>query len=313
MTAWLGLGRNGEQGAVEKIMDLTRELKDWLKQSSFLVRWKRKIWSALDGTTGVSKLDVLKQFPLYVPYTGGKYRDRAALTLRAIDQTIPFLCELSRTANGSLTSTRDIVGFPKTQEDRDTADKLKERLDFYGSDKANDHNYHHLYGALLSRAKDVRNIFEIGLGTNNIDVAANMGPKGRPGASLRAFRDLCPNAKIYGADIDTRVLFTEEHIETFYLDQTDPATFDSVRQKLPADFDLVIDDGLHAVNANIESLRFGLLTVKAGGWVVIEDISSEATCLWEVVAGLLPSAQYQSHLLRAAGAFVFAVQRLPIN
>lgn len=289
---------------------MRQKLKLWLKQFPFLVRWKRNIWSRLDGSTGMSKLDVLAQFPLYVPYTGGKYRDKAALTIQAINQTIPFLSELSRTAAGGLQPVRDIVDFPRTEQERQAATLLKGRLDFYGSDKANDHNYHHLYGALLSNAESVENIFEIGLGTNNTEIAANMGAAGRPGASLRAFRDYCPKARVYGADIDKRVLFTEDRIQTFYLDQTDPATFADVRQKLSADFDLVIDDGLHAPSANIESLRFGLQIVKPGGWVVVEDISGEAISLWQVVSSILPAEQYASHILRADGAFVFAVQRL---
>ena len=55
------------------------------------------------------------------------------------------------------------------------------------------------------------NIFEVGLGTNNVDVPSNMGKDGKPGASLRAWRDYFPNA-----DIDTRILFKEDKIQTFY-------------------------------------------------------------------------------------------------
>ena len=62
----------------------------------------------------------------------------------------------------------------------------------------------------MKSQKSVNKIFEIGLGTNNIDIVSTMGKKGHPGASLRAFRDFCPNAEIYGADFDSRILFQEK-------------------------------------------------------------------------------------------------------
>ena len=78
---------------------------------------------------------------------------------------------------------------------------------------------------------NIRNIFEIGLGTNYKNIVSNMGINGKPGASLRAFRDYCPNASVFGADIDKRILFEEERIKTFYVDQTDPVTFDPILEK----------------------------------------------------------------------------------
>lgn len=281
-------------------------IASWLKKSPALVRMKR----VLEGTAGKSRLDVLSSFPLYLPNSAGKYKDRAPLTIQTINQTFPFLSQLIHTINGSLLPVEDIASFPKGQEEKASVDKLKVKFDAYGSDKANHHNYHHLYGAILKNPDSVSNIFEIGLGTNNTDVVSNMGAAGKPGASLRAFRDYCPNAKVHGADIDKRILFTEERIETFHIDQTDPATFAALLPKLSSSFDLVIDDGLHSPNANIESLRFGLQIVRQGGWVVVEDIVEEAICLWQVVAALLPASRYSSHIFRAEGGIVFAVQRL---
>ena len=71
------------------------------------------------------------------------------------------------------------------------------------------------------------NILEIGLGTNNVDVVSNMGRDGIPGASLRAFRDYLINSKIYGADIDKSILFSEERIETYFVDQTNDTSFEN--------------------------------------------------------------------------------------
>ena len=40
-----------------------------------------------------------------------------------------------------------------------------------------------------------------------------MGIKGKPGASVRAFRDYFDKAIIYGADIDSKILFFEKRIK----------------------------------------------------------------------------------------------------
>ena len=137
-----------------------------------------------------------------------------------------------------------------------------------------------------------------------------MGASGKPGTSLQAFRDFCPQAMINGTDIDERILFEEQRIKTFFVDQTDPSTFERLKADVSGDFDLVIDDGLHSPNANIESLRFGLQIVRPGGWVVIEDIAKEATDIWKLVAALLPLSRFNCRLYEAAGAMVFAVNRL---
>ena len=96
--------------------------------------------------------------------------------------------------------------------------------------------------------------------------------KGNPGASLRAFRDFCPNAEIYGADFDSRILFQENGIQTFYVDQTETDSLEEISKKIGNNFDLMIDDGLHSPNANLHSLKF-LPLLKVGGYAVIEDVN----------------------------------------
>jgi hypothetical protein len=114
---------------------------------------------------------------------------------------------------------------------------------------------------------------------------------------------------IFGADIDKRILFHDERIETFFVDQTDSATFSKLEKSIPSNLDLVIDDGLHAPNANLETLKFGLKKIKIGAWVVVEDIAGEAVPLWQVVSALLPS-NYEPHIFLGECNFVFAVKRL---
>jgi hypothetical protein len=122
----------------------------------------------------------------------------------------------------------------------------------------------------------VRNVFECGLGTNNPDVPSNMGERGKPGASLRVWRDYFHSAEIYGADVDRRVLFSEDRIKTFYVDQTDPAAIDAMWAQVgDVQFDLFIDDGLHTPDGAITLLKGSLHRVREGGLYVIEDVNIE--------------------------------------
>ena len=285
-------------------------LKQWLKTFPIAVKLKRKLWSFFDVNSGTTKIDIIKSFPLFPPKSAGNYKDRATLTIETINQTFPFLSSLAKYVHKGLIVVENIEGLSVELQNKSSSSELKEILDRYGSDKATYHNYHHLYGAILRDKLNVTNIFEIGLGTNNTDVVSNMGVNGKPGASLKAFRDYCPNALVFGADVDKRILFEEERIKTFFVDQTNPATFDSILEMVPKNFDLVIDDGLHSPNANIASLEFGLKIIKIGGWVVVEDIAEEAISVWQTVSALLPNA-YEPHIFSTNGrAIVFAVKRM---
>ena len=76
-----------------------------------------------------------------------------------------------------------------------------------------------------------------------------MGTYGKPGASLRMWRDYFYNANIYGADIDKGILFNEDRINTYFVDQLDSETIKSMWNNIGLkDFDIIIDDGLHEVD-----------------------------------------------------------------
>jgi hypothetical protein len=163
---------------------------------------------------------------------------------------------------------------------------LNQLCDKYGSDKGEirteGHPYpwpSHSYADFMERTfghcrQHIRNVFECGLGTNNPSLASSMGVDGKPGASLRVWRDYFPKAKIIGADIDRDILFTEDRISTFYCDQTDSAAiaqlWDNVQD---VEFDLMIDDGLHTYAAGVSLLENSFHKLKKGGVYVIEDVS----------------------------------------
>jgi hypothetical protein len=274
-----------------------------LRKSPLLVKLKRRFSAPFD----FSLIDILSAFAAFKPNSAGTYRARARMAVEAVNQTPLRLVELSNLFEKQNVCLTEMNDFPVCQSEWHAAAKLAEAFATFGSDKARN-GYHLVYGPILSEPSTIEKIFEIGLGTNNTDVLSNMGLSGVPGASLRAFRDFCPNADVFGADIDKRILFSEDRIKTYFVDQTDSSTFADIFDQVGGGFDLVIDDGLHSPNANIASLIFGLRIIKPGGWVVIEDIVCEAADLWKVVAALLPTDRFKSHIIRANTTLVFAVQ-----
>jgi hypothetical protein len=144
----------------------------------------------------------------------------------------------------------------------------------HGSDKGLGwHNYTLIYDKLFSKFIDKNiNIFEVGLGTNNTDVPSNMGPNGKPGASLYGWREYFKNANVYGADVDTRILFESENIQTYFVDQLNKETIDNLWSKITVEFDVIIDDGLHTFEANKNFLENSFHKLKKDGIYIIEDI-----------------------------------------
>lgn len=137
------------------------------------------------------------------------------------------------------------------------------------------HTYADFYERYFGHCREyVKNVFECGLGTNNPKLTSSMGVTGRPGASLRTWRDYFQNAQVYGADIDQDILFTEERIRTFHCDQTDKASIARLWEQVgEVKFDLMIDDGLHTAAAAISLLENSLHMLKPGGFYVIEDVA----------------------------------------
>ena len=150
-------------------------------------------------------------------------------------------------------------------------------MNHYGSDKGgknNHHNYSDYYSEIFfHKRKEVKNFLEIGLGTNNVDMASNMGAEGVPLASLRAWRDYFENSNIYGADIDKDILINEEKIKTFFVDQTNPETISLMFKNIGVSkFDIILEDGLHEYNANICFFENSIKFLSDSGVYIIEDI-----------------------------------------
>jgi hypothetical protein len=137
------------------------------------------------------------------------------------------------------------------------------------------HNYTTFYYTIFKdlREKELR-IFELGLGTNNPNIPSNMGPTGVPGASHYGWSEFFPNSHIFGADIDTNILFNTEKIKTFYCDQRNPEIIKKMWDEpdLQDNFDIIVEDGLHTFNANVCFFENSIHKIKQNGFFIIEDI-----------------------------------------
>lgn len=164
---------------------------------------------------------------------------------------------------------------------------LRQLIDNYGSDK-NTSGYTPIYHSIFHPLKNKQlNVLEIGIGTLTPEVPSSMVGYGanhyKPGASLRAFRDFFINGNIYGGDVQKDCMFEEERIKTFLFDSTDSDICDAVLGNLT--FDIIIDDGLHEAQAQLNTFSNLFPRLNSGGYYFIEDVASHNPLQeqWETV------------------------------
>ena len=242
------------------------------------------------------------------PSSAGTIKQHLELTLRGSLET-PFLLETLSKFGVDQSETK-IIDIENEFEFNNETQNLRNLLDKNGSDKGTYHNYDLVYSYLLSnKLLDVRNILEIGLGTNNTDIISNMGATGTPGASLRSWRDYCPTADVVGCDIDSRVLFEEKRIRTYQLDQTSDESWNSLLEKISGNvFDLIIDDGLHAPIANLRSVIYGDKLLRKEGVLVIEDVSIQSLPIWIALKPLI-AEKFSTVIVKAKLAYLIVLTK----
>ena len=101
----------------------------------------------------------------------------------------------------------------------------------------------------------------------------------KPGASLKMWRDYfnINNTQIIGCDILENVLFTDERITTFQVDQNNIESLNSLITKVKTIeeyADIIIDDGSHQEQHMITSFKELWKLLRVGGIYIIEDINS---------------------------------------
>ena len=99
-----------------------------------------------------------------------------------------------------------------------------------------------------------------------------MGKEYKPGSSLKVWKEYFFNANIFGADIDKDILFQEERIKTFFVDQLDEISIKDMWKKLDLSNDLIIDDGIHTLDGCKIFFDNSIEYLKDDGIYIIEDV-----------------------------------------
>lgn len=138
-------------------------------------------------------------------------------------------------------------------------------------------NYSDYYSEIFALNKNnIKNLLELGIGSidkNNLYNMNMLGKKYKPGASLRVWRDYFKKARIYGADIDKKSLFTEKRIKTTYVDQSKKKSILKMFKTFGVNkFDIIIDDGCHRYEETKKFFETAINKLKEDGIYIIEDI-----------------------------------------
>ena len=157
--------------------------------------------------------------------------------------------------------------------------KLTNLMNDYYSDKGNLnhlHNYTQFYDALFTKIshKELK-VFEVGIGSINTNITFHMKYSNkdyRPLASLKAWEKYFLNSKIYGADIDEEIVQNINRIKTYYVDMTKKDTIIDMWKNINNKMDIIIDDGFHSYEANINFFKHSFEMLKQNGYYIIEDI-----------------------------------------
>lgn len=154
----------------------------------------------------------------------------------------------------------------------------------YGADKCPQirHGYSPQYYELLQDQRDyATQILEIGIGTVPV-MKRIVGEHYVPGASLKAWRDFFPQAQVWGLDKARTVLFEEDRIKCYYVDQSSEHSLGAAIQRIHHElgsvelFDLILDDGSHIKEHQWLTIHTLHQWVKPGGLYIIEDIHIDA-------------------------------------
>ena len=159
---------------------------------------------------------------------------------------------------------------------------FKEVFQKYNSDKTGYHTYEQVYGSLFDDRSLVKNVLEVGI---------------HLGASLRAWKDLFPNANIIGLENNIERFFTEQRIHSMYVDQSIMQTFTDFKSVMRGTkFDFIVDDGCHYLQETKDTFFQLLPLLEINGWFIVEDIREEFEPEWISIANNLgDNYEYKIH------------------
>ena len=79
-------------------------------------------------------------------------------------------------------------------------------------------------------------------------------------------------------------------------------------KSLGGNFDLIIDDGLHSLTANLNLIINIIDFLKKNGCLVIEDISLSSKSIWQTIS-VIVSFKYKCFLVKCKKSFIFLVYK----
>jgi len=92
------------------------------------------------------------------------------------------------------------------------------------------------------------------------------------GASLKLWKEFFVNGQIEGIDIiDTGISkYIDDKIVYHHFDAYDPNLVNTLN-----DYDIIIDDGPHDLNSQLQFIKLYYNKVKQGGYMIIEDVNND--------------------------------------
>lgn len=150
---------------------------------------------------------------------------------------------------------------------------LQQAGEQHGCDKIHPHGYHvHYAKHLLRWWHQPLRLLEIGIGGEDREPG---------GASLNMWHQVFEQAELYGLDLYPKHNLDRPRLQTFVIDQGDPAALRDFAN-VHGPFDVIIDDGSHRRSDQLTSL-FNLIDhIRPGGYYILEDYF---TAYWPVYDG----------------------------
>lgn len=145
--------------------------------------------------------------------------------------------------------------------DTQFAEMLANAFDRACSDKCSHHSYHEVYSHLLAE-RNITSFLEVGLFLH----------EDAPTTDLHSWAEVLPSAKIYGADRKSHLLFSNDRISTFYVDQDVKESLEALKTSIGHKVDFILDDASHIFEKSINTFENLFDLVSDGGLYVIEDI-----------------------------------------
>jgi SAM-dependent methyltransferase len=162
---------------------------------------------------------------------------------------------------------------------------LTELCDTFPTDKCSDrHGFLEVYEPLFEPMReDSIRFFEIGILT---------------GLSHLMWRNYFPHAEVYGIDLkDYSKVAAKDGIQTFVADQSNRNDLLGFLEFSGGNFDVILDDGGHAMDHQQVSLAYLFPHVKPGGLYIIEDVHSSLPEFYPDPAFKVATAETNTTLL----------------